>query len=39
MSANKWYEYEREKARISVTSKSAEEYEQRVKELAKKLKI
>lgn len=39
MNANKWYEYEREKSRIAVTSKSAEEYERRIKELTARLKL
>lgn len=36
---NKYAVYERIKAEISRTAKSAEEYERRVKALAKKLKI
>jgi hypothetical protein len=36
---NKYTVYERIKAEIARTSKSAEEYERRVKALAKKLKI
>lgn len=36
---NKYQQYEKEKAQIALTAKSAEEYQRRVKELAKKLKI
>ena len=36
---NKYAVYERTKAEIARTAKSAEEYERRVKSLAKKLKI
>ena len=36
---NKYSVYERIKAEIARTAKSAEEYERRVKALAKKLKI
>lgn len=36
---NKYAVYERIKAKIARTAKTAEEYEQRVKALAKKLKI
>lgn len=35
----KYQHYEKEKARIALMAKSAEEYQRRVKELAKKLKI
>lgn len=36
---NKYKEYEKQKARIALTAKSAEEYQRRVKELADKLGI
>ena len=36
---NKYKEYEKQKAQIALTAKSAEEYQRRVKVLAKKLKI
>ena len=35
----KYQQYEKEKARIALTAKSAEEYQRRVKELADKLGI
>ena len=36
---NKYKEYEKQKARIALTAKSAEEYQKKIKELAKKLGI
>ena len=36
---DKYQQYEKEKARIALTAKSAEEYQRRVKELADKLGI
>lgn len=36
---NKYKEYEKQKARIALTAKSAEEYQKKIKELAKRLGI
>lgn len=36
---NKYKEYEKQKARIALTAKSAEEYQKKIKELTKKLGI
>ena len=36
---NKYKEYEKQKAQIALTAKSAEEYQKKIKELAKKLGI
>lgn len=36
---DKYKEYEKQKARIALTAKSAEEYQKRIRELAKRLGI
>ena len=36
---NKYKEYEKQKTHIALTAKSAEEYQKKIKELAKKLGI
>lgn len=36
---NKYKEYEKQKVQIALTAKSAEEYQKKIKELAKKLGI
>lgn len=36
---NKYKEYEKQKARIALMAKSAEEYQKKIKELAKRLGI
>lgn len=36
---NKYKKYEKQKARIALTAKSAEEYQKKIKELARKLGI
>ena len=36
---NKWQKYESEKALIEATAKTSEEYESRIRELLKRLKL